>query len=75
MAAAGVFQTRLARVSRVSIPVAATTLVLALLAILVSLGDSQQVAAMTDAAVLVAFMFVNASPRHTEARPRPGLFE
>ena len=61
MAAAGVIPTRLARVSRASIPVAATTLVLALLAILVSLGDLQQVAAMTDAAVLVAFMFVNAS--------------
>jgi hypothetical protein len=61
MAAAGVFPTGLARVSQGSIPVAATTLVLALLAVLVSLGDLQQVAAMTDAAVLVAFMFVNAS--------------
>jgi APA family basic amino acid/polyamine antiporter len=61
MAAAGVFPTRLARVGRASSPVAATTLVLALLAVLVGLGNLQQVAAMTDAAVLVAFMFVNAS--------------
>jgi amino acid transporter len=57
-------------VGRASIPIAATTLVLALLAGLVGLGNLQQVAAMTDAAVLVAFMFVNASLPWLAARGR-----
>jgi APA family basic amino acid/polyamine antiporter len=61
MAAAGVFPTSLARVNRASVPVAATAVVLGLLAILVGLGGLQAVASMTDAVVLVSFMLVNAS--------------
>jgi len=61
MATAGVLPKRLARVGRTAIPVSATLLVLVLLAVLVTIGTLQQVAAMTDAAVLVSFMLVNAS--------------
>ncbi|MGH7343384.1 MAG: APC family permease [Candidatus Rokuibacteriota bacterium] len=62
MAAAGVLPRRLAHVGRrTAIPVTSTLLVLALLAVLVAIGTLKQVAAMTDAVVLVAFLIVNAS--------------
>lgn len=61
MAAAGVLPRRLARVSGSAIPVTAATVVLALLGVLVSIGTLSQLAVITDAAVLVAFMFVNLS--------------
>ena len=61
MATAGVLPKRLARVGRTAIPVSATLLVLVLLAVLVTISTLQQIAAMTDAAVLVSFMLVNAS--------------
>ena len=61
MAAAGVLPKRLARVGRNAVPVPSTLLVLSLLAVLVAVGTLRQVAAMTDAAVLVSFLFVNAS--------------
>lgn len=72
MAAAGVLPERLARVNRRAVPAAATALVLVLLAGLVSLGDLRQVAALTDAAVLVAFILVNASLLWLAAR-RPAM--
>ena len=61
MAAAGALPKRLARVGHTAVPVSSTLLVLALLAVLVALGTLRQVAAMTDAVVLVSFLFVNAS--------------
>jgi amino acid transporter len=61
MAAAGVLPKRLAHVSPRAIPAASTLLALGLLVVLVSVGTLPQVAALTDAAVLVSFMLVNAS--------------
>ena len=55
---------------RTAIPVSATLLVLVLLAVLVTISTLQQIAAMTDAAVLVSFMFVNASLPWLAARRR-----
>jgi len=74
MAAAGALPRRLARVGRTQVPVTSTLLVLALLAVLVALGTLRQVAALTDAVVLVSFLFVNgslawlAAQRRTPAR-------
>jgi APA family basic amino acid/polyamine antiporter len=70
MAAAGVLPKWLARVGRTAVPVPSTLLVLSLLAVLVAVGTLRQVAAMTDAAVLVSFLFVNASLPWLAARRR-----
>jgi APA family basic amino acid/polyamine antiporter len=70
MAAAGVLPTSLARVNRASVPVAATAVVLGVLAVLVGLGGLQAVAALTDAVVLLSFMLVNASLPWLAARRR-----
>jgi APA family basic amino acid/polyamine antiporter len=70
MAAAGALPKRLAHVGRTAIPLFSTLLVLGLLAVLVTIGTLQQVAAMTDAAVLVSFMFVNATLPWLAARRR-----
>jgi amino acid transporter len=70
MAAAGALPRRLARVGRTAVPVSSTLLVLALLTVLVALGTLRQVAAMTDAVVLVGFLFVNASLPWLAARRR-----
>jgi basic amino acid/polyamine antiporter, APA family len=61
MAAAGALPRGLARVGRTAVPVTSTLLVLALLAVLVALGTLRQVAAMTDAVVLLSFLLVNGS--------------
>jgi amino acid transporter len=61
MAAAGALPRALARVGRTAVPVTSTLLVLALLAVLVALGTLRQVAAMTDAVVLLSFLLVNGS--------------
>ena len=61
MAAAGVLPARLAHVGQTAVPVTAIVLVLAMQAVLVVVGTLRQVAAITDAVVLVSFMFVNAS--------------
>jgi len=70
MAAAGVLPRRLAQVGRTAIPVWSTLLVLALLAGLVAVGTLRQVAALTDAVVLVSFGLVNASLPWLAARQR-----
>jgi amino acid transporter len=70
MAAAGVLPKRLAHVDPRAIPAASTLLALGLLIALVSVGTLTQVAAMTDAAVLVSFMLVNASLPWLAARRR-----
>jgi APA family basic amino acid/polyamine antiporter len=70
MAVAGVLPGGLARIGRTAIPATATLLVLGVLAVLVALGTLQQVAALTDAAVLVSFMLVNASLPWLAARRR-----
>jgi basic amino acid/polyamine antiporter, APA family len=70
MAGAGVLPGRLARVGRTAVPVNATVLVLAVQAVLVAVGTLRQVAAITDAVVLVSFMFVNASLCWLAARRR-----
>jgi amino acid transporter len=70
MAVAGLLPKRLARVGRTAVPVSSTLLVLALLAALVALGTLRQVAAMTDAVVLVSFLFVNGSLPWLAARGR-----
>src|SRR5262245_4081703 len=70
MAAAGALPTRLARVGRTAVPVDATLLVLGLLTVLVALGTLRQVAAMTDAGVLVSFILVNVSLPWLAARRR-----
>jgi len=61
MAAAGVLPRRLGAVGGRGIPVLATLLVTGLTGSLVLLGDLAQVAALTDAAVLLSFMLVNLS--------------
>jgi APA family basic amino acid/polyamine antiporter len=61
MAAGGVLPRRLGAVGGRSIPVRATLLVTGITAALVLLGDLAQVAALTDAAVLLSFMLVNLS--------------
>jgi APA family basic amino acid/polyamine antiporter len=61
MAAAGVLSVRLARVSGTGIPGTATWVVLGVATVLVGFGGLTEVAAMTDAAVLVSFIAVNAS--------------
>jgi APA family basic amino acid/polyamine antiporter len=70
MAAAGVLPRRLAHVGRTAVPLGSTLLVLGLLAALVVVGTLRQVAAMTDAAVLVSFILVNASLPWLAARRR-----
>jgi len=70
MAAAGALPKALARVGRTAVPVTSTVLVLALLAVLVALGTLRQVAAMTDAVVLVSFLLVNGSLPWLAARRR-----
>ena len=61
MASAGRLPRRLARVGRRSTPAVATWSALAAAAFVVSVGDLVQAAALTDAAVLICFMLVNAS--------------
>jgi APA family basic amino acid/polyamine antiporter len=61
MAAGGVLPRRLGAVGGRSIPIRATLLVTGITAALVLLGDLAQVAALTDAAVLLSFMLVNLS--------------
>jgi APA family basic amino acid/polyamine antiporter len=61
MAVAQVLPGWLARVNRAAIPSTATAAVLGLTAAAITAGDLTRVAALTDVAVLVAFMFVNAS--------------
>jgi APA family basic amino acid/polyamine antiporter len=70
MAAAGALPRRLAQVGRTAIPVWSTLLVLGLLAGLVALGTLRQVAALTDAVVLVSFALVNVSLPWLAARRR-----
>jgi APA family basic amino acid/polyamine antiporter len=70
MAAAGVLPKRLAHVGPRAIPVTSTLLALGLLVVLVAVGTLPQVAALTDAAVLVSFMLVNASLPWLAARRR-----
>lgn len=61
MGAANVLPSRLARIGKSGIPVTATAVVVAMSGILTLLGDLAQVAAMTNAAVLLSFMMVNTS--------------
>ena len=61
MAAGGVLPAWLGIVSHRGVPLRATLLVTALTAGLVLLGDLAQVAALTDAAVLMSFLLVNLS--------------
>jgi APA family basic amino acid/polyamine antiporter len=61
MAAAGVLPRRLSRVGRTQVPLPATWLVLAGAGALVLVRDLRAVALMTDAAVLLSFLGVNAS--------------
>jgi basic amino acid/polyamine antiporter, APA family len=61
MAAGGVLPSRLGAVGGRGIPVRATLLVTGMTGSLVLLGDLAQVAALTDAAVLLSFMLVNLS--------------
>jgi APA family basic amino acid/polyamine antiporter len=61
MSAAGVLPARFAHVGPRGIPTAATVLVLVVTALLVLIGDVRHVATLTDAAVLVSFVLVNAS--------------
>jgi APA family basic amino acid/polyamine antiporter len=61
MAAAGVLPASLAVVGSTAIPVRATASVLAVAGAAVIAGDLTQIAALTDAAVLVSFMLVNLS--------------
>jgi APA family basic amino acid/polyamine antiporter len=61
MAAAGVLPASLAVVGQTSIPMRATVSVLAVAAAAVMVGNLTQIAALTDAAVLVSFMLVNLS--------------
>jgi amino acid transporter len=61
MAAGGVLPSRLAAVGGRGIPVRAMLLVTGITGSLVLLGDLAQVAALTDAAVLLSFMLVNLS--------------
>jgi hypothetical protein len=56
MAGARALPRALARVKRFAVPSAATTAVLALTAAAIAVGDLTHVAALTDVAVLVAFM-------------------
>ncbi len=81
MASAGALPRQLARIGRTAVPVASTVLVLALLTLLVTLGTLRVVATMTDAVVLVSFLFVNgslpwlAARRRTPARGRTRVLE
>jgi amino acid transporter len=61
MAADGRLPRRLARIGGRSIPVAATWGALGVTSLVVVAGDLAQAASMTDAAVLISFMLVNAS--------------
>jgi basic amino acid/polyamine antiporter, APA family len=61
MASEGRLPRRLARVGRRGVPLAATWTALGITAAVAALGDLAWAAAMTDAAVLTAFMLVNAS--------------
>jgi APA family basic amino acid/polyamine antiporter len=61
MAEGGVLPSRLGAVGGRGIPVRATLLVTAMTGFLVLLGDLAQVAALTDATVLLSFMLVNLS--------------
>jgi APA family basic amino acid/polyamine antiporter len=61
MAEGGVLPSRLGAVGGRGIPVRATLLVTGITGSLVLLGDLAQVAALTDAAVLLSFMLVNLS--------------
>jgi len=70
MAAAGVLPKRLARVGRTAVPASSTLLVLVVLAGLVVVGTLRQVAALTDAVVLVSFALVNGSLPWLAARRR-----
>jgi len=70
MAAAGVLPKRLARVGRTAVPASSTLLVLVVLAGLVVVGTLRQVAALTDAVVLVSFALVNGSLSWLAARRR-----
>jgi len=61
MAAAGVLPAALAGVSKTAIPLPATLIVLGVTAAMVMAGNLTQIAALTDAAVLLSFMLVNLS--------------
>ncbi len=61
MAAAGVLPARLARVGARQVPAEATWLVLVVTGALLFVGGVAEVATLTDAAVLLSFMLVNAS--------------
>jgi APA family basic amino acid/polyamine antiporter len=61
MSAAGVLPQRLAHIGRRAIPTTATALVFVVAGLLVLIGDLRDVAMLTDAAVLVSFVLVNAS--------------
>jgi basic amino acid/polyamine antiporter, APA family len=70
MAADGVLPPRLARLSRTQIPLAATLVVLAATAVLVTSGDLSAVARLTDAMVLMSFIAVNLSLAYLGLRGR-----
>src|SRR5262245_3659078 len=72
MAVAGALPQKLAQVGRTAIPAASTGLVLALLAGLVAVGTLREVAAVTDAVVLVSFLLVNLSLPWLAAQRRTG---
>ena len=70
IAADGVLPPRLARLSRTRIPLAATLVVLAAMAALVTPGDLSAVARLTDAMVLISFIAVNLSLAYLGVRGR-----
>jgi len=70
MAVAGVLPAVLSRVSRTQVPAAATALVIAVVAALVAVTDLGRAAHVTDAAVLLSFVLVNASLVWLAARRR-----
>jgi APA family basic amino acid/polyamine antiporter len=72
MSAAGALPSRLGRVGGRAVPTAATAAVLITAGALVLLGDLRQVATLTDAAVLVSFVLVNASLGWLAVRRRTG---
>lgn len=75
MARGGVLSRRLGDIGRRGVPVRATFLVTAVTGALVLPGDLAQMAALTDAAVLLSFMLVNLSllwvASHGARSPRP----
>jgi APA family basic amino acid/polyamine antiporter len=72
MAGAGMLPSSLVRVGRTGTPTVATASIVAVAAVLVTVGDLTAVAALTDAAVLASFGLVNASLAWLALRDRLG---